>query len=86
VVESIGPKLEFEVSTEQERANGVRTREMPSFDGTVLIGSVSTSRTHIIPKAGEEAYDGRIVIQLATLIKEDVLARTFRSMMFKEVA
>ena len=58
---------------------------MGAFDGSILIGSVRTSRADVVAVAFKEATYFWICVEFAALIKEDIFVRTMWGVGFKKV-
>ena len=85
-MESMRPKLDREVGTQQEGSNGVGNHWVTTFDWRILVGSISTSGSNFTSKSSEEFAHFRVVAELTTLVHENTFARVSRGMLLEELS
>jgi hypothetical protein len=72
-VKGVGPEFYIKIGIMEHSAESVANCLMSPFDRSVLMGTVSSSGTDIVAKACKEGTDFGVVVQLAALVKKDVL-------------
>ena len=85
MMEGIRPKLDIEASTVQHGANGICNCAMGAFNGSVLIGRISSCGSNLIPKRLEKFLNFRVAVKFTPLIHEDVLVRDVWIMIREEL-
>ena len=73
MIKCIRPELNCEVSTSEEGSNGIREGLVSAFNRSILEGCLGASGADFIAFGCEEVPNVRVIIELAALIKMDVL-------------
>ena len=80
MMEGVRPELDGELSANEEGTNGIGDSQMSTFNRSILIGSVGTSRTNLKTMATKKGSNLRIVVEFTALIQVDIFSRALVSM------
>ena len=86
MVESIRPELDVEIGTTKKGPHGIRKRPMSTFNRSILMGSIRTSRKEFIPEGFEQINNIWVVKKFATLIDMNIFVSTIGAMLRKKMS
>lgn len=87
MVEGIWPERHAKIGTGKESANSICNREMTAFDRSILMGGMGASGIDGVTKFSKEVTNLRIGVELAALVKMDIVfVRTVGGMRLEKTA
>ena len=84
--EGVWPEFDIKSSTLKESTNMITNRFVSTFDGSILIGQICPSWMDLVVPVGKDILDIRIGPELSTLIKQDILIFTSRTVLEKKMS
>jgi hypothetical protein len=86
VVESKGPKTRAKGRASEHGTKSIANGLVGSFNRTILVGGVSTSRVDSIVKFFKERDNERIFVEFTTLVKDNIFVVDIRGVLGKPSA
>jgi hypothetical protein len=83
--EGVGPKFDIKVGTVEHGSKRITNRLVSAFNGSILVGTISTSDTDFVAKTFEEGADLGVVVEFPALVEHDVLTSNTRRVSEKPV-
>jgi hypothetical protein len=73
-MKGVWPKLDVKIGAVEKGAKGSSNGLVCPFDWAILMGAISTSRSDFVTKLFKKCTDFWIVVELASLVKKNVLS------------
>ena len=78
MIECKGPKARRKGRAKEHGTNGITDGLVSAFDRTILMGQIGTGGVDSIVEFFEERYNERVVVELTTLVKDNIFVFNIR--------